>query len=83
MDFYPRPLRRGRHEQAAEYYQRFGISIHALFAEGDTPTDNPGRNTQISIHAFFAEGDPPSHAPGRDIRISIHALFAEGDNTIG
>ena len=57
------------------------ISIHALFAEGDSGEALRYASSQvISIHALFAEGDLVSGrtahiSPG----ISIHALFAEGD----
>ena len=39
--FYPRPLRRGRHYGTDEHGKRDGISIHALFAEGDGETLHP------------------------------------------
>ena len=34
-NFYPRPLRRGRHLDALSGIMDIMISIHALFAEGD------------------------------------------------
>ncbi len=33
------------------------ISIHALFAEGDSRGIHPCKCAPISIHALFAEGD--------------------------
>ena len=57
------------------------ISIHALFAEGDTAVLNlPYHVIRISIHALFAEGDRVCGGPGYEPAISIHALFAEGDS---
>ena len=38
-------------------YQAMRISIHALFAEGDTSIRIPATRMWISIHALFAEGD--------------------------
>ena len=39
------------------------ISIHALFAEGDTTFSYTAYMGEISIHALFAEGDHGDHRP--------------------
>ena len=49
------------------YKDEYGISIHALFAEGDsTHRSITGSCNGISIHALFAEGD------GRSLRSCTH-----------
>ena len=57
IDFYPRPLRRGRRGKGEKHENHRNISIHALFAEGDAGVGVGGRILAISIHALFAEGD--------------------------
>ena len=57
-NFYPRPLRGGRHFLQALHQFRIHISIHALCEEGDTVADNNEIVTEpISIHALCEEGD--------------------------
>ena len=60
MDFYPRPLRRGRHSAPISSPATQSISIHALFAEGDPHKVHRLDRLDISIHALFAEGDAPA-----------------------
>ena len=55
--FYPRPLRRGRQNLVLLPVLVDRISIHALFAEGDSSADETVKLAHISIHALFAEGD--------------------------
>ena len=80
MNFYPRPLRRGRPAIDMKVTDPAAISIHALFAEGDAHgsadrcTDTRFLSTPSSQRATGA--GRADRAAGD---ISIHALFAEGD----
>ena len=79
-DFYPRPLRRGRHCALEKHANEQGISIHALFAEGDLRIT---RNTQWMTDFYprpLLRGRRESNCLEKlQGKISIHALFAEGD----
>ena len=56
-DFYPRPPRGGRQNNANKSSRPLEISIHALREEGDTGTDRTPQPWEISIHALREEGD--------------------------
>ena len=80
-DFYPRPLRRGRHAARRTRVARAENFYPRPLRRGRLQAYiNQLRQQQISIHALFAEGDarPGLHC-GAHGGISIHALFAEGD----
>ena len=66
-DFYPRPLRGGRHGLAILIDRVINISIHALCEEGDMRTVYRMQTTQtISIHALCEEGDKKLYGNDRD-----------------
>ena len=57
-NFYPRPPRGGRREQARKFIQQTFISIHALREEGDIlECHDFSIEFEISIHALREEGD--------------------------
>ena len=55
--FYPRSPCGERPAHFASQIHSVGISIHALLAESDRPTDVPQYHILISIHALLAESD--------------------------
>ena len=72
-------------QRATPHYRKLiaeiGISIHALYAEGDDPAHRGSSLlSAISIHALYAEGDDSVSIGFTDDGISIHALYAEGDS---
>ena len=80
VDFYPRPLRRGRLPRG-----KITSSAYKFLSTPSSQRATPhGSRTRppslISIHALFAEGDPCNAADRQERLISIHALFAEGDH---
>ena len=56
-NFYPRPLRGGRHFNATIIKPQYAISIHALCEEGDMVGAGADSMGHISIHALCEEGD--------------------------
>ena len=64
-NFYPRPPRGGRLQDAALFVPLNPISIHALREEGDRPSGWRGSGScSISIHALREEGDDADRLVG-------------------
>ena len=82
MDFYPRPLRRGRRVPLRLVVDRDRFLSTPSSQRATVVIIHYGAPAIISIHALFAEGDLVVciFTPLRII--SIHALFAEGDFSI-